>query len=167
MFVIKGKQLIICSVAVLLTVAGYLNIMYGRGDDAMETVENVGEIHLVEEEKAGDFFEAARMERETSRLDAMETLSTIAENENSESTSKAMAEEEIINLAKVRDTEAMTESIIKSKGYEDVVVFINGDRVNAVVKADEMTEQDATKISEIISTQTGIEASGIKITVSN
>ncbi len=165
MFVIKRKQIIICCLAVLVATAGYLNFSYGRPvESEVANTETVGEIHLVDEERAGDFFEAARLEREVSRASVQETLSSIIENESSETSSKAMAEEEIIKVAKLKDTETACESLIKAKGYEDAVVFINEDKVNAVVKAGDLTPEDATKIAEIITEQTGVAASGIKIT---
>lgn len=166
MFVIKKKQLIICCVAVLVAVGGYLNMLYGSKEAEVANVETIGEIHLVEEEKAGDFFEAARMERDLYRSETRETLSSIMENENSESASKAKAEEELIKMAKIKESEAASESLIKSKGYKDAVVFIGDNSVNAVVKAEKLTEQDATKICEIITSQTGFKPSAIKITQS-
>ena len=163
MFVIKRNQIIVCCLAVLVATAGYLNFTYGRTDaDEVAKSETVGEIHLVEEE--GDFFEAARLEREINRAEVRETLSTIIENEKSEISSKAKAEEEVIKFAKLSDTEQVCESLIKAKGYEDAVVYINGDKVNAVIKTSAMTPEDATKIAEIITEQTGVEPSGIKIT---
>jgi len=164
MFVIKRKQLIIACVAVLVATAGYLNIMYGKDKEQAAAKETVGEIHLVEEEKATDFFEAARYDREISRSEAVETLSSIAENEKSEATSKAMAEEEMIKIAKHKETESTVESLIKSKGYEDAVVFMSDGSVSAVIKAASLTQQDATKICEIISKQTGVAPTAIKIT---
>jgi len=165
MFVIKRKQIIVCCLAVLVATAGYLNFTYGR--DRSEEVaknESVGEIHLVEEE--GDFFEAARLEREINRAEVKETLSTIIENESSEVSSKAMAEEEVIKVSKIQEQEQLCESLIKAKGYADAVVYINEDKVNAVVKAESLTPEDATKIAEIITEQTRIPATGIKITQS-
>ncbi len=164
MFVIKRKQIIICALAVLVVTAGYLNFSYGRmGESEAVSSERVGEIHLVEEE-AGNFFDAARMEREISRAQTVETLSSLAEDGGSEAVSKTMAEEEIIKTAKLSEKEQLCESLIKAKGYEDVVVYINGDKVSAVVKSGSMTGEDATKIAEIITEQTGIAASNIKIT---
>jgi len=104
------------------------------------------------------------MEREISRAQTVETLSSLAEDGGSEAVSKTMAEEEIIKTAKLSEKEQLCESLIKAKGYEDVVVYINGDKVSAVVKSGSMTGEDATKIAEIITEQTGIAASNIKIT---
>ncbi len=165
MFVIKRKQIIIACLAVLVATAGYLNFSYGRPSGSEEaSSENIGEIHLVNDERAGDFFEAARLEREVSRASVQETLSAIIENEESEETSKAVAEEEVIKTAKLSEKETVCESLIKAKGYEDAVVFINEDKVNAVIKSGDLTPEDATKIAEIITEQTGIAPSAIKIT---
>ena len=164
MFVIRRKQIITVCLAVLVATAGYLNFTYGRQDSEVSKTENAGEIHLVEEE--GDFFEAARLEKEVNRQEVMETLSTIIENEASEQSSKAMAEEEVIKLSRNQDAEMLCESLIKARGYEDAVLYINGDRANAVIKTVSLSPADATKIAEIITEQTGIPPEGIKITQS-
>lgn len=158
MFVIKRNQIIVCAIAVLVAVAGYLNFSYGRVDNSAAVSENVGEIHLVEEE--GDFFEAARLEREISRAQTTETLSALSKSEGDK------AGEEIVKVALLSEKEQLCESLIKAKGYEDAVVYINGDKANAVIKSDSLTEEDATKIAAIITEQTGIVAQSIKITAS-
>lgn len=162
MFVIKRKQIIVCCLAVLVATAGYLNFSYGRPKET-KTAESAGEIHLVSEAD-GDYFEAARAEREISRAQVQETLSNIIESSESEMASKQIAEEEVIKTAKLSEKEQLCESLIKAKGYEDAVVYINDDKVNVVIKSPQFSSDDATKIAEIITEQTGIAASAIKIT---
>ena len=88
------------------------------------------------------------------------------EDENTEETSKQKAEEEVINVAKQTDSESSIETLIRAKGFEDAIVYLNDGKASAVVKAAELTGEDATKIAEIITEQTGIPMSEIKITQS-
>ena len=104
------------------------------------------------------------MEREISRAQVQETMSSIIENEKSEAASKTYAEEEIMKVAKLSEKESVCESLIKSKGYEDVVVYINEDKANVIVKCSTLSSEDATKIAEIVTEQTGVSPQGIKIT---
>ena len=163
MLVIKRSQRIVACIAVLVATAGYLNFSNKSKDNADTVTETVGEIHLVENEP-GDFFESARLEREISRARVTETLANIIEDENSETQSKIMAEEEKINVAKQSDTETALENIIKSKGYEDAVVFISDGKADAVIKKQNMTSEEATAIAGIITEKTGIPISEITIT---
>lgn len=165
MYVIKRKQVVAICLAVLMCVAGYLNFTYKKSGDTAK-IDNVGEIHLVDEEENKDFFESARLEREISRAEVRETLATVIDDENTEETSKQKAEEEVINVAKQTDSESSIETLIRAKGFEDAIVYLNDGKASAVVKAAELTGEDATKIAEIITEQTGIPMSEIKITQS-
>ena len=157
MYVIKRKQVVAICLAVLMCVAGYLNFAYKKSGDTAK-IDNVGEIHLVDE--------SARLEREISRAEVRETLATVIDDENTEETSKQKAEEEVINVAKQTDSESSIETLIRAKGFEDAIVYLNDGKASAVVKAAELTGEDATKIAEIITEQTGIPMSEIKITQS-
>ena len=162
MIVLKRNQIIVICIAVLIATAGYLNFSYRDEQKETPTVETVGEIHLVEND-AQDYFESAKLDREISRGRVLETLANIIDDENSETQSKLMAEEEKIKVAKQTDTESMLESIIKSKGYEDAVVFIGDGKADAVIKSKDMSSEDATAIAGIITEQTGIPISEITV----
>lgn len=61
--------------------------------------------------------------------------------------------------------EANIESLIRAKGYEDAVVMIGDDSVNAVVAPPEggLQAEDVTVIKDIIISETGMSAGQIKI----
>lgn len=164
MFVLKRKQVVIVCLALLVVMAGYLNWSYQRNDEVPASSESLGEIHLVTGDGPSDFFEAARLDREASRAEAIETLQSVIESESTEASSKALAEERVISIATHTDAETTIESLIRAKGYEDAVVYIGDESVNAVVKADTFEAADATMISEIITEQTGVAVANIKIT---
>ncbi|MBO4897762.1 MAG: SpoIIIAH-like family protein [Clostridia bacterium] len=163
MIVIKRNRIIVICLAVLFATAGYLNFSYKSEDKAETARETVGEIHLVENTPE-DYFESAKLEREISRAEVQETLANIIEDENSETQSKIMAEEEKIKVAKQSDDEIKLENIIKAKGYEDAVLFISDGKADAVIKSQNMTSEEATAIAGIITEQTGIPVSEITVT---
>lgn len=166
MLILKRKQIISVCLAVLVLTAGYLNWSYRRGAEKVSMEEeSLGEIHLVsDDEKPDDYFEAARLQREESRAEAVETLKSMIDSQDTEASSKIMAEENVIKMAQLTEKETTVENLIKAKGYDEAVVYINGDKASVVVKADGFTSTDATVISEIVTEQTGISAANIKIT---
>jgi stage III sporulation protein AH len=146
--------------------AGIMNVTYKRENEvASVSDEKLGEIHLVSEDESGtlDYFEAARLDREISRAEAVETLNEII-NTNKDESSKQAAQDSIINLANISEKENTIESLIKAQGYEDAVVFINDGKASVVVKSKNMTPEQATVISEIVSVNAGVDPTNIKIT---
>lgn len=165
--VLKRKQVIIVSLAVLIALAGYLNWSYTREDEELSKA-TLGELHLVDESSEGnDFFASARLDRELSRSKATETLKSLINDNNTDKGAKEKAEQEVINMAKLSDKENTIESLIRAKGFDDAVVYINDGVAYVAVAAQGMTPADAAKIQEIITDQTGITPSNIKITEVN
>ena len=64
---------------------------------------------------------------------AVSTLKELSESEEADQTAKDEAAAQISALAEDSVAEANIESLIRAKGYEDAVVMIGDDSVNAVV----------------------------------
>ncbi len=58
------------------------------------------------------------------------------------------------------------ENLIKSKGYDDCIVFIHQGYVNVIVDAEEITQQQAVQIQDIVASECGVDLSKITIAVS-
>lgn len=169
MIIIKKRNLILVCIALLVLMAGIMNISYRRQEEAVAvSEETLGEIHLVSEDESGtmNYFEAARLDREISRAESVETLNNII-NANNDEASKQAAQQNVLGLTDVSEKETTIESLIKAQGYEDAVVFINEDKVSAVIKSKGMTADQATAITEIISVNANVEPTNVKITEVN
>lgn len=192
MMVLKRRQIVFIALIIMILVAGYLNWSYQQemetvpamGDDIDNTTaKNLGEAQLVsnpvnqednvekEEEQqiivdAGStnpYFIEARMEKETARGQAMEVLQGIVENQNSPEETKIKAQNEMIEMANNIDTEAIIENLIKAKGFEDVVAFINEGHVDIVVQSSGLIPSQVAQIMDIVVTQTSVDTDNIKI----
>ena len=75
------------------------------------------------------------------------------------------ASEGIAVLAGYTMKEAQIENLVTAKGYADCVAFISDESVSVVVSAQEggLTDADVAKITEIVTDETGYEASQVKI----
>ena len=163
--IIKKSQIVTVSLAVLVAAAGYVNWTYNKEYKNKQVSSGEQEIHLVENEEGVDYFEKARQDRADSRTEVRETLAELADNDDMTGDTRAKAEEDCINVAKQTDCENTIESLIRARGFEDAVVYISGNHANAVIKAEELTSEQATQIAEIISDNTGIAASEIKVSL--
>lgn len=58
----------------------------------------------------------------------------------------------------------IAENLIQTKGFKNVVIFINSDSVNVILEDDELTTDKIAQIQNIISREMGAEINNIHIT---
>ena len=111
------------------------------------------------------YFASARLNRQQARDSALELLQQAAADENAQQTVVDEANASIQAMAALTLSEAKVENLITAKGYGDCVCFINANSASVVVSSTEngLSENDVTKIMEIVKEETGLAAS--KITV--
>ena len=98
-----------------------------------------------------------KMTREKQRNSLTEQLNEIINNPSTADAAK-------VEMVKNSDTELKIENLLLAKGYDQAIVFIDSDKVNVVVNMEEITQNDATKIFDIVSNQSGINRENIKLT---
>ena len=117
------------------------------------------------QESSTGYFASARLNRQQARDSALELLQQAAKDENAQQAVIDEANTSIQAMAAVTLSEAKIENLITAKGYGDCVCFINDNSASVVVSSTEngLSENDVTKIVEIVKEETGLGAS--KITV--
>ncbi len=183
------RNAVIAAVIVFVCAAAYLNWSYTKEEDYSEEyeeyetgkmlgeavlVDNTGEDAVEEDAEQADavetitentYFSDARLSRQKARDSALSILKENAENEDMTDEAKTQAAAEIEAIAENALKEANIENLIKAKGFEDCVAFINGEGVSIIVSAPDqgLTQADAAKITDIVITETDISADSIKI----
>ena len=111
------------------------------------------------------YFASARLNRQQARDSALGILRETMSSETAEESAKLDAGYAIETLAASTMSEAQIENLVIAKGYADCVAFISEGGVSVVVSATENGLQDAdiAKITEIVTSETGVPASQIKI----
>lgn len=129
-----------------------------------DTEDNIETVITKEESfRSSNYFIEHRLSRDKLRASLIDRLNEIINNENTNEETRTKAQTEIIALGQVAELELSLEGLIKSKGFEDALVFIGDDSARVVVSTDELTEQDMVKIFEIVKSEADIEAGNIKI----
>ena len=105
-----------------------------------------------------------KMTREKQRNSLTEQLNEIINNPSTADAAKVEASNIKVEMVKNSDTELKIENLLLAKGYDQAIVFIDSDKVNVVVNMEEITQNDATKIFDIVSNQSGISRENIKLT---
>ena len=63
----------------------------------------------------------------------------------------------------IRNAIMIAENLIKNKGFQDLIIFINGDSISIIVKAKELKEEQIAQIQNIISRELKGEIENIHI----
>ncbi|GEM_PF-354882 len=103
-----------------------------------------------------------KLNKEKSNQDVVDHLEKSLSNETISAETKSQFEGLLLNKNEFINTEKNIELMLQSKGYNETVVIVDKDMVK-VVTNDTIEQADATKILDVIVTETHYEPSQIKI----
>ncbi|MEG1646526.1 MAG: SpoIIIAH-like family protein [Clostridia bacterium] len=147
------KIIVLCTMVVLLVVTGTVNFfLQGKfGDKA--PVGNPDNPPTVT-----TFFSSYRTELHTRRATTIANLDSIINSEMTSAEAKTSAEKQKLSICANMEKELVLESLIKSKGFNEVVVTMSTENINVLVDKTEISKADAAKILNIITEQTSYKA---------
>lgn len=106
---------------------------------------------------------AARLSKEQTRARNKETLLEIINSAELSDAQKQEAVDGMVRMTDVAEKEAAAEVLLQAKGFSEAVVSINGDAVDVVVNATELTDVQRAQIEDIVKRKTDIAAENIVI----
>ena len=187
---ILKRNAVVAAVVLFVCVALYLSWSYSREEEAMSGLDGDGEVYtlldVVDAAKTvspsptpsaspggepdtsgqlGGYFDEHRLSRQKARDGALTILRDLAAQDNISDEDRARASGEISNLASQALTEATVEGLVVSKGFDDCVVYMSGDKINVIVASpsDGLTPSDVVKIQDIVITETSFVVADIQI----
>ena len=126
-----------------------------QGGETVETSSN--------NKDNNDYFTTSRLERDTMYSQILETYEKILNSSNSLETQKQSATEEIKKINDIKNSIMICENLIKTKGFENVVIFVNGDSVSIIVKDAQLNTEKVAQIQNIISREMNTKVENIHI----
>lgn len=111
------------------------------------------------------YFTQSRLDRDNMYSQMLDNYQKILENEGLNSDEKSKAQTEIKRISEEKNAIMIAENLIKTKGFEDIVLFVNNGNVSAVVKEEQLDENKIAQIQNIITRELNVEVK--KINVSN
>lgn len=116
-------------------------------DTQAPTGKNYGEAQMVSVSKdsGAEFFESARLARTKARDEALDTLKKSLKDAKLSDVEKKKLKEDLAAQVSSITLETKLETLIKSKGFADCVVDLEGKKANVTV----MTENDALTAAEV------------------
>jgi len=185
------KNAVLATVVLFVCVAVYLNWSYDKGEaaqaeaeaDAASDKSAILGIYATDEEGLEDtsstsdgeasntdgtenvYFADARLNRQTARDSSLELLRESSSNEAVSQEVRDDAAEAINLLAAYAITEAQIENLVKSKGFNDCVAFIDENGIEVVVSSpgEGLDSEAVSKILDIVIAETGYTAEKVRV----
>ena len=134
-------------------------------DKDREKEEDKGsEKALQASQEANDFFAQAKINREVTRSRDQDVLKEISQDVSSSEDLKKSAQELMMEIMGNSEKEMRIETLIKEKGFKDVVVLFGSDgSVDVVVKTPSLTSVQVAQIAEITSRHADVDIKDIYV----
>ncbi|MDF2543634.1 MAG: putative rane protein [Herbinix sp.] len=123
-----------------------------------------GEAVLASTTLDAGYFYSAKLEREQVRAKSREDFNSIIESEAVSEAQKQAAIDGMIELIAISEKEDAAEMLLQASGFSDAVVRIDGEYVDVVINAENITDQQVAKIEDIVKRKTDSLAENIVIT---
>lgn len=176
--IISKKHIILASLVMALCVAVYLNYRFNQtGEDLVATgtvqeTKSYGEAQFVEGAATGEdakdteaYFAEAKLTRSRSRDDAVDAMTTMLKDSALSADEKAELTMKAADISKSIETEGKMENLIKAKGFEDCMVYYDGEKekVDVVIKTGGLLDNEVAQIRDIVVQETGAPVENIAI----
>ena len=157
-FIVGKKQIVLAALMLCLSLAVYLNWAYS-GDNiglpvttTLEDGKNYGDSQFVDAdiEDPDAYFAEAKISRQKSRDEAVQTLKSLIENEDITAEQRADMALKASVMAEAIEKEGKIENLIKAKGYTECMVYYDSQRVDVIVKTNGLLNNEVAQMKDII-----------------
>jgi len=143
-----------------------VNSNYIEGIVSNDNLQNCVETNTIQNyllEDNSNYFEETRIERDRMYSETIETYQRIVESNQTMQDQKSIATQEITNITNKKNSILICENLIKNKGFKDVVILENNGNVSVIVKSTSLSQEQISKIQNIVSRELNVEMSNISI----
>ncbi len=110
---------------------------------------------VVSKVASDEVFEALRLNLEDKRSELKEQLTQLTASTDVSAEEKSKAYDQIKELSALEAKEAMLETLIKTKGYDDALVRADGNKVRVTVKSKDSSASAANEIIQLVREEIG------------
>lgn len=131
-------------------------------EDEQEVNSNLNNVDAIDNSQ-NDYFTNSKLERDKMYSQMLETYQKILDNTSISEEQKSIATQEIKKINDTKNSIMICENLISTKGFENSVIFINGDVVDAVIKAEKLSQEQVAQIQNIVTREMNTEPENIHI----
>lgn len=97
-----------------------------------------------------EYFTKSRLDRDTMYSQMIESYQKILEKTTISESQRGIAQKEITKINEQKNAIMITENLMKTKGFEDLIIFINDSSINVIVKGKKLKPEQIAQIQNII-----------------
>ena len=160
----------VCSLLLIGTAVILNFVLFGNSQPVVSDGDLLGsgitdsENESASNEKEDAYFASAQLSRKQARDQALAVLQSVVDSESANAESKEQASADISRIASEIEAEANIETLIRSKGFEDCVVYIENGNAHVAVKAASLEQAQTLQILQIVTSQSDVQADSVNIT---
>ena len=121
-----------------------------KNSDTTNMQETNEAVDTSTQNSGSSYFTESRLEREKMYSQMLESYQKLLENSQITDTQKEIAQNEVSKINKTKNAIMIAENLIKNKDFSDVVIFVNGNSVNVVVKEKTLKTEQIAQIQNIV-----------------
>lgn len=112
---------------------------------------------------SNDYFTKSKLDRDTMYSQIIESYEKVINSSNAMETQKQTATQEITKVNDTKNKIMICENLIRTKGFDDSVVFVNGESVSVIIGTPELQKEQVAQIQNIISREMNTKIENIHI----
>ena len=112
-----------------------------------------------------EYYVKSRLERDTMFSQMLESYQKILENNQISADQKSIAQTEVKRINDLKNAIMICENLIKTKGFEDVVIFVNDKSVSVIIKKDKLDAQEIAQIQNIVVREINVNIDDVHISI--
>ena len=125
--------------------------------------ENINEQTTNKPKIEDGYFAQSRLDRDNMYSQMLANYQKILETDNITAEEKTNAQTEMKRIGNEKNAIMIAENLIKTKGFEEVVLFVNNGNVSAIIKAEKLDENQIAQIQNIITRELNVKVNKINV----
>lgn len=110
-----------------------------------------------------EYFLNTKLQRDNMYSQILETYQKMLDSTTISAEQKSIAQNEITKINNIKNAIMISENLIKTKGFKDVVVFVNAESINVIINAEKLKQEEIAQVQNIIAREMKADISNIHI----
>jgi len=110
-----------------------------------------------------EYFTTSRLGRDTMYSQMIDSYQKIIDNDGISQEQKSIATSEISKINNTKNAIMISENLIKTKGFEDVVIFVNDKSISVILKGEDIEQNKIAQVQNIIARELNSDIENIHI----
>jgi len=117
----------------------------------------------IKNEQIDEYYASSRLERDNMYSQMIESYQKMIDSEAITAEQKAIAQNEITKINNTKNAIMISENLIKTKGFKDVVILENNGSINVIVPNEILAQDEIAQIQNIVSREMKADLENIHI----